>query len=143
MVVSNSFTDETKQPRVRAYDLGDNMLSSSDSAVLVSVLVNPTSSTLRPTDRVFEVSDEVVSRRSIALAPLFFRGNQAHTASYRRRVGSRELDFDLRLPTRGKTKTSPSVTNTMNFLIPGGRWSVCCCMAIDEPFIFALRTRLL
>lgn len=31
------------------------MLSSSESAVLVSVFVNPTAATLRPTDRVFEV----------------------------------------------------------------------------------------
>ncbi|CAM9692628.1 unnamed protein product, partial [Hapterophycus canaliculatus] len=40
------------QPRVRAYDLGDNILSSSESAVLVSVLVNPAAATLWPTDRV-------------------------------------------------------------------------------------------
>eukprot|EP00752_Nemacystus_decipiens_P003960 g3626.t1 len=58
-VVSGSPFEE--QPRVRAYDLGDNMLSSSESAVLVSVLVNPSSATLRPTDRVFEVMDEGVA----------------------------------------------------------------------------------
>ncbi|CAM9102436.1 unnamed protein product [Scytosiphon promiscuus] len=48
------------QPRVRAYDLGDNMLLSSESAVLVSVLVNPAAATLRPVDRVFEASINIL-----------------------------------------------------------------------------------
>lgn len=43
------------QPLVRAYDLGDNMISSSESAVLVTVFVNPVAAMLRPTDSVFEV----------------------------------------------------------------------------------------
>lgn len=45
------------QPRIRAYDMGGNMLSTdSGSGVLMSILVNPASATLLPEDRVFEVS---------------------------------------------------------------------------------------
>lgn len=67
----------TQQPRVRAYDLGDNMLSSSESAVLVSVLINPTSATLRPTDRVFEVSASIMCQ--VAPPPSSFRTKQGRT----------------------------------------------------------------
>lgn len=56
------------QPRVRAYDLGDNLLSyDSESAVLVSVLVNPTSATLRPTDGVFEVRTQGVEQCTVCM----------------------------------------------------------------------------
>ncbi|CAM9243696.1 unnamed protein product, partial [Ectocarpus sp. 8 AP-2014] len=58
-IVSGSPFEE--QPRVRAYDLGDNMLSSSESAVLVTVFVNPVAATLRPTDSGFEVMTEGVA----------------------------------------------------------------------------------
>lgn len=53
------------------------MLSSSESAVLVSVLVNPTSATLRPTDRVFEVSASFL--RQVAPSPFLLSKKQGRT----------------------------------------------------------------
>lgn len=62
------------QPCVRAYDLGGNLLSAdSESAVYISVLVNPSSATLRPTDRVFEVRITTSLRLGLTLAETLLR----------------------------------------------------------------------